>query len=69
MLEIKLERALTPDDLREQPCGICGVGFEPAAVRVLLVTLEENIPMCEVCVSHLARRADEEPISADWNEV
>ncbi len=69
MLEIKLERALTPDDMREQPCGICGADFEPGAVLVKLVTVEENISTCETCLAHLAHRAEDEPIPADWNDV
>ncbi len=69
MLEIKLERALDPDTMQEQPCGICGAGFEPEAVLACLVTPHEYIPTCDVCLEHLARRAREEAIPADWNDV
>ncbi len=29
MLEIKLTRALEPEMMREQPCGVCGADFCP----------------------------------------
>jgi hypothetical protein len=69
MLEIKLERALEPEQMKEQPCGICGADFEPEAVLAQLVTAYEYIPTCDVCLDHLARRAREEAIRADWNDV
>lgn len=69
MLEIVLERAFEPEMMSEQPCGICGADFQPDAVLAELVTVHEYKPICEVCLSHLARRAEEEAISADWNDV
>lgn len=69
MLEIKLERALEPAQMKEQPCGICGADFQPEAVLAQLVTAYEYIPTCDVCLDHLARRAREEAIRADWNDV
>jgi transcription elongation factor Elf1 len=69
MLEIKLERASEPEMMREQPCGICGADFQPEAVLAQLVTVHEYIPVCDVCLDHLARRAREEAIPADWNDV
>ena len=69
MLEIKLERAFEPEMMREQPCGICGADFQPEAVLAQLVGVHEYIPVCEPCLSNLARRAEEEVIPADWDEV
>jgi len=69
MLEIKLERAFEPEMMREQPCGICGADFQPEAVLAQLVGVHEYIPVCEPCLSNLARRAEEETIPADWDEV
>lgn len=69
MLEIKLERAFEPEMMQEQPCAICGAEFEPKAVLAQVVSIHEFTPACEPCLSHLARRADEEAIPADWNEV
>ncbi len=69
MLEIKLERALDPDMMQEQPCGVCGAEFEPEAVLACLATPYEYIPTCEPCLSSLSRRAEEEAIPADWGKV
>jgi hypothetical protein len=69
MLEIKLLQAMEPDELEEQPCGICGADFEPEAVLANLVTPHEYRPICEVCFNHLARRVEEEAIPADWGDV
>lgn len=69
MLEIELERALEPEMMRERPCGVCGADFQPKAVLANLVTECELAPTCEACLSHLARRAEEEPIPADWGKV
>jgi hypothetical protein len=69
MLEINLERALEPAQMQERPCGICGAGFEPDAVLANLVTPYEHLPVCEACLSSLARRAAEEAIPAKWDEV
>lgn len=69
MLEIKLERAMDPDMMREQPCGICGAEFQPDAVLACLKTDHDYIPTCEPCLSSLSRRAEEEAIPANWNEV
>ncbi len=67
MLEIVLERAHEPGMMERRPCGICGAEFEPAAVLAELVGVHEYTPVCEVCFHHLARRAEEEPIPADWD--
>ncbi len=72
MLEIRLRRAYEPEDMSPRPCGMCGAGFRPEAVLA-----EANIPnewtehsaVCEVCLSHLARRAEQEPIPAGWHEA
>lgn len=69
MLEIRLERAMEPEQMEETPCGICGADFQPDAVLANLVTPHEHKPVCEVCLSHLARRADGEAIPADWGDV
>ena len=69
MLEIKLERDLEPTAMQSQPCGICGADFEPKAVLACLVTECFYLPTCEACLSHLALRAEEEPIPAIWNRV
>jgi transcription elongation factor Elf1 len=69
MLEIKLERAFEPEMMREQPCRICGADFQPEAVLAELETVHEYIPVCEVCLHNLARRAEEEAIPADWDKV
>ncbi len=69
MLEIHLERAMDPTYMNEQECGICGADFTPEAVLACLVTPHEYIPSCDVCLDHLARRAREEAIPADWNDV
>lgn len=69
MLEIKIERAMEPEMMQEQPCGICGAEFQPEAVLAQYVTESAYVPVCEVCLSHLARRAEEEPIPAKWDEV
>lgn len=69
MLEIKLHRAVTPDEMEQQPCAICGREFQPKAVRADLDTTYEFVQVCEVCLSHLARRAENETIPADWNTV
>ena len=69
MLEIRLERALEPASMAEGPCGVCGVDFEPEAVLACLVTPHDYIPTCEVCLKHLAERAEAESIPADWNRV
>lgn len=71
MLQIELERAMVPEDMSEQPCGICGVDFNPDAVLACLVTPHEYLPTCEVCLSHLARRAETEaiPASSAWSRV
>jgi hypothetical protein len=57
MLEIELARALEPEMMGEQPCGICGADFQPEAVLAQLVTDSYLPPVCEPCLSHLARRA------------
>jgi len=69
MLEIELARAMDPTYMNEQECGICGADFTPQAVLACLVTPHEYIPSCDVCLDHLARRAREEAIPADWNDV
>ncbi|MDP9454211.1 MAG: hypothetical protein CYG60_09340 [Actinobacteria bacterium] len=69
MLTIKLTRAYEPEMMKRQPCGICGAEFQPEAVLAQLVGDHEHTPICEVCFHHLARRAEEEPIPAGWDEV
>ncbi len=69
MLKITLTRAYEPEMMERQPCGVCGAEFQPEAVLAQLWTVHELIPVCEVCLSHLSRRAEEEPIPADWNDV
>lgn len=69
MLEFRVERAFEPEMMERRPCGVCGKEFQPEAVLAQLVTSHEFKPVCEVCLSHLARRAEEEPIHADWDEV
>lgn len=69
MLEIELARALEPEMMERQPCGICGLEFQPDAVLAELVGVHEYKPVCEPCFAHLARRAEDEPIPADWNKV
>ncbi|MDP9458385.1 MAG: hypothetical protein M3Q49_00145 [Actinomycetota bacterium] len=69
MLTIKLTRAYEPEMMERQPCGICGAEFQPETVLAQLVGAHEYTPVCEVCFHHLARRAEEEPIPADWDEV
>ena len=69
MLTISLERAMEPGYMREQPCGVCGATFTPDAVLACLVTPHEWPPVCEVCLKHLATRAEEEAIPAAWDEV
>ncbi len=69
MLKIELERAMDPDMMQEQPCGICGAEFQPDAVLACLKTDHDYIPTCEPCLSSLSRRAEEEAIPANWNEV
>lgn len=69
MLKIELERAMDPEMMRRRPCGICGAEFEPEAVLACLETVHEYIPTCEVCLSSLSRRAEEEAIPANWSEV
>ncbi len=60
MLEIVLERATAPDQMKEQPCGMCGVEFRPKAVLIAVRIdgqyIDETI-LCEDCLDHLARRA------------
>ncbi len=69
MLEIKLERAMAPDQMEKTPCGLCGLEFRPAAVIAWLPMDSECLPICEPCLKHLADRADVEPIPAEWNDV
>jgi len=69
MLEIKLARALEPEMMGEQPCGICGADFEPRAVLAQLVTDSYLPPVCEPCLSHLARRAEYGDNEAGWDKV
>jgi hypothetical protein len=69
MLEFELGRAMSPEEMEETPCGVCGADFEPCAVLACLVTPHEYIPTCDVCLDHLARRAREEAIPADWNDA
>jgi len=69
VLELKLTQAMEPGEMEETGCGICGADFEPGAVLAKLVTPHEYRPVCEVCLTHLARRAEEEEIPADWDEV
>ncbi len=69
MLEIELTRALEPEHMGEQPCGICGAEFQPAAVLAQLVTDSHLPPVCEPCLAHLARRAEDGDNAADWDKV
>ncbi len=69
MLEIELVRALEPEMMREQPCGVCGADFRPGAVIAQLVTDTYLPPVCEPCLSHLARRAEDGDNAADWGRV
>lgn len=69
MLEIKLERAMAPDQMEETPCGVCGLKFRPDAVVAWSADDSHCLPICEPCLKHLAARADVEPIPADWNDV
>ncbi len=72
MLEIKLERALEPEMMERQPCGMCGEEFQPEAVLIGVNIggkyLDETV-LCDVCLDHLARRAREEAIPAGWNDA
>jgi hypothetical protein len=49
--------------------NLCGAEFRPKAVRADLDTAHEFVPVCEVCLSHLARRTEDEAIPADWDTV
>jgi len=69
MLEIELARALEPQMMGEQPCGICGADFQPEAVLAQLVTDSYLPPVCEPCLSHLARRAEDGDNEAEWDKV
>jgi hypothetical protein len=69
MLEIKLERVLEPEQMREQPCGVCGRDFHPKAVVALLYTDHYLPAVCEECLTHLAQRAEVAGIPANWNIV
>lgn len=69
MLEIKLERALEPEQMREQPCGVCGGDFHPKAVLAQLYTDHYLPSVCEPCLTHLAVRAEAFGIPANWNIV
>ncbi|MDQ3637897.1 MAG: hypothetical protein M3426_07870 [Actinomycetota bacterium] len=69
MLEIMLERAMAPDEMEEQPWGVCGAEFSPGAVLAKLATDHELKPTCHGCLRHLARRAAEEDIPAAWDKV
>lgn len=69
MLEIKLERAMAPDQMEETPCAMCGLEFRPDAVVARFTMDCECVPVCETCLAHLAHRAEDEPIPADWNDV
>jgi hypothetical protein len=69
MLEIELARALEPEMMGEQPCGICGADFQPEAVLAQLVTDSYLPPVCEPCLSHLARRAEDGDNEAEWDKV
>lgn len=69
MLEIRLERAMAPDQMEETPCGMCGLKFRPDAVIATLAMDGDCLPVCEPCLKHLAGRAEDAPIPADWNDV
>lgn len=69
MLEIRLERAMAPDQLEETPCGMCGLEFRPDAVVATLAMDSDCLPVCGPCLKHLAHRADAEPMPVDWNDV
>ena len=76
MLEIKLERALEPEMMERQPCGMCGVEFQPEAVLIAVNIagkyLDETI-LCEPCLYHLGLRARDlggaSPPDWDWDLV
>lgn len=67
MLEIKLERAYEPEVMEPRPCAICGTDFKPKAVTAYLADTAELV--CESCLSHLAVRATQESVPANWDEV
>ena len=70
MLEIVLERATAPDQMKERPCGMCGVEFRPKAVLIAVRIdgqyIDEAI-LCEPCLEHLGRRATALRTGPDWD--
>jgi hypothetical protein len=53
-LEIRLQRTQAPEDMRPEPCGICGVLFTPGVVRAQVVAAweQDGGVACEDCVLH-----------------
>jgi hypothetical protein len=69
MLEIRLERAMEPEAMEGQSCGVCGADFQPKAVLAVLMTDPTLPSVCEPCLSHLAQRAEDEAVPARWSTV
>ena len=73
-MRITLHRAITPDDIQDQPCGICGNPFRMEAVQVSLGAEDPTHPRqapsdagyaCETCIEYLHQRNPERFPSLD----
>jgi hypothetical protein len=53
MMRVKLERAVSPEYMEEQDCGICEVPFSPESV---IAWDEHTRPVCPECVRYLGER-------------
>jgi hypothetical protein len=64
IMRITLERAVSPEYMEEQDCGMCGVRFTPEAV---IAWDEHARPVCLHCVWYLGWRNPERfPTIADY---
>jgi hypothetical protein len=70
-MQIRLQRAFSPEDMAETECGICGVEFRAESVMVEAVASVEVGPVCPECLAYLAERNPEQffRILAEYREA
>lgn len=69
MLEIRMRRAMAPDEIREDGCGVCGLGLVTETVYAWLNDAHSSA-VCPACVEYLSGRNPEDfPTTAELAEA
>jgi hypothetical protein len=59
IMQIRLQRAISPEEMGEKECGICGVPFRVESVTAEAVAFVAVGLVCPECLAYLAERNPE----------